>query len=107
MSVLPFPSHRTTRAAEPDGQSAVTLRQALGEVLRDERHAQQRTLAEVAGGAAVSLAYLSEVERGRKDVSSDVLTSISGALDLPLPVLLERTARRITIRATGTFALAA
>lgn len=103
MSVLPFPSHRTNRAAEPEP----TLREALGEVLRDERHAQQRTLADVAGDAAVSVPYLSEVERGRKDVSSDVLTSISGALDLPVPVLLERTARRMTVRSSGTFALAA
>lgn len=101
MSVLPFPSRRSQRPAEP------TLREALGDVLRDERHAQERTLADVAAAAAVSVAYLSEVERGRKDVSSDVLTSISGALDLPVPVLLERTARRMAVHGSGMFALAA
>ena len=105
-NVLPFPSNR--RRADPD--EPAKLREVFGEVLRDERQAQERTLAEVAGEAAVSIAYLSEIERGRKDVSSDVLASVCDALELPLPALLDRAAQRLTLRATGSsgmFALAA
>ena len=105
-NVLPFPSNRhVTESDEP-----AKLREVFGEVLRDERRAQERTLAEVAREAAVSLAYLSEIERGRKDVSSDVLASVCDALELPLPTLLDRAAQRLITRATagnGTFALAA
>lgn len=75
------------------------LREVIGDVLRDERHEQQRTLADVADDASVSLPYLSEVERGVKDVSADVLTSIADALDLPLDVLLDRAARRLRVGA--------
>jgi DNA-binding Xre family transcriptional regulator len=71
------------------------LRDVIGDVLRDERLEQQRTLAEVARQAAVSLPYLSEVERGRKEVSSDVLSAICDALDLPLADVLERSAQRL------------
>ncbi|MCB1027746.1 MAG: helix-turn-helix transcriptional regulator [Microthrixaceae bacterium] len=74
------------------------MRETLGDVLRAERVDQERTLVDVAGDAAVSLAYLSEVERGRKDVSADVLTAIGGALGLEVPVILERTARRLRVQ---------
>lgn len=74
------------------------VRESLGGVLRDERVDQERTLADVAEDAAVSLAYLSEVERGRKDVSADVLTAIGGALGLEVPMILERTARRLRVQ---------
>ena len=86
------------------------LRDVIGEVLRDERLDQQRTLAEVARQAAVSLPYLSEVERGRKDVSSDLLAAICDALDLPLADVLERSSERLrpTMRAgSGMMLLAA
>ena len=105
-NVLPFPSNR--RGTDPE--EPAKLREVFGEVLRDERQAQERTLAEVARDAAVSIAYLSEIERGRKDVSSDVLASVCDALELPLPTLLDRAAHRLVTRATagnGTFALAA
>lgn len=105
MSVLPFPS--LSRDDQPAEQP--TLREALGEVLREERHDQQRTLADVAGAAGVSLPYLSEVERGRKDVSSEVVGSICTALEVPLPVVLRRVADRLSVaRASSrTLALAA
>ena len=67
----------------------------LGEVLRDERREQDRTLTEVAEQAAVSVPYLSEVERGRKEASSEVLAAIAGALDLALADVLERAAQRL------------
>ena len=95
-NVLPFPSHR------PDGddvESEPKLRDVVGDVLRDERVDQGRTLADVAEDAAVSLPYLSEVERGRKEVSSDLLESICDALELPLADVLERAADRLRIDA--------
>jgi ribosome-binding protein aMBF1 (putative translation factor) len=106
--LLPFPSNRERDARE--SRPEPRLREVFGEVLRDERTEQGRTLSEVAERAAVSLPYLSEVERGRKDVSSDVLASICAALELPLPTLLDRAAHRLATRATAgttTFALAA
>lgn len=84
---------------------AAPLREVVGDELRDERHRQERSLAEVAERAAVSLPYLSEVERGRKEASSDVLAAICDALELPLPVLLDRCAQRY--RADGVQAASA
>jgi transcriptional regulator with XRE-family HTH domain len=64
------------------------LREALGDMLRARRVSQRRTLRDVSSAAQVSLGYLSEVERGRKEASSELLGSICGALDLPLSELL-------------------
>lgn len=62
----------------------VLLRQLLGDVLRRLRIRQGRTLREVSASARVSLGYLSEVERGRKEASSELLAAICSALDTPL-----------------------
>ncbi|MEU0541349.1 helix-turn-helix transcriptional regulator [Nocardia sp. NPDC005978] len=64
------------------------LREAIGESLRRARVAQSRTLREVSTSARVSLGYLSEVERGRKEASSELLAAICQALDLPLSQVL-------------------
>ncbi len=64
------------------------LRRELGDVLRERRRAQGRTLREVSASASVSLGYLSEVERGEKEASSELLASICGALELPLSQVL-------------------
>jgi transcriptional regulator with XRE-family HTH domain len=64
------------------------LREAIGGSLRRARTAKQRTLRDVSRRARVSLGYLSEVERGRKEASSELLAAICDALDLPLPDLL-------------------
>lgn len=96
--VLPFPSLGARRTAAVE-ESEPRLRTIVGDVLREERHRQDRTLAQVAETAAVSLPYLSEVERGVKDVSSDLLAAICGALGLELADVLERSARRL--RSTG------
>ena len=66
----------------------VLLRRLLGEVLRTRRQDQGRTLRDVASSARVSLGYLSEVERGRKEPSSELLASICGALEVPLSEVL-------------------
>jgi transcriptional regulator with XRE-family HTH domain len=64
------------------------LRDALGETLRDARTRQNRTLRDVSTAANVSLGYLSEVERGRKEASSELLASICDALELELSDVL-------------------
>jgi transcriptional regulator with XRE-family HTH domain len=67
---------------------AALLREVIGNVLRRVRTSQGRTLREVSETARVSLGYLSEVERGRKEASSELLTAICGALDVPLSEVL-------------------
>jgi transcriptional regulator with XRE-family HTH domain len=64
------------------------LRTQLGTTLRGHRLRQRRTLRDVSGAARVSLGYLSEVERGQKEASSELLASICDALDLELADLL-------------------
>ncbi|WP_405138961.1 helix-turn-helix domain-containing protein [Nocardia sp. NBC_01388] len=64
------------------------LREAIGDSLRRARVAQSRTLREVSTSARVSLGYLSEVERGRKEASSELLAAICTALDVPLAQVL-------------------
>ena len=64
------------------------LRTQLGTTLRGHRQRQRRTLRDVSGAARVSLGYLSEVERGQKEASSELLASICDALDLELADLL-------------------
>ena len=71
------------------------LRDALGETLRNARTQQNRTLRDVSTAANVSLGYLSEVERGRKEASSELLASICGALDVPLSSVLHTVSRRV------------
>ena len=66
----------------------ILLRHELGEVLREIRQDQGRTLRDVASSSAVSLGYLSELERGTKEASSELLASICGALELPLSQVL-------------------
>lgn len=63
------------------------LRQVVGETLRGLRMRQRRTLREVSSSARVSLGYLSEVERGQKEPSSELLAAICGALDVELSEL--------------------
>lgn len=62
----------------------VALRTVLGQELRQHRVAQRRTLREVAAKAQVSIGYLSEIERGHKEASSELLVAICQALNLPL-----------------------
>jgi transcriptional regulator with XRE-family HTH domain len=69
------------------------LRTLVGAVLRRHRLAQRRTLAEVARAASVSVPYLSEVERGRKEPSSEVLAAVCGALRIELSDLLGEVRR--------------
>ncbi len=75
----------------------VLLRQEIGDVLRHARRRQGRTLREVSSVARVSLGYLSEVERGQKEASSELLASICGALDMKLSAVLREVSQRVAI----------
>ncbi|MDN5748020.1 MAG: helix-turn-helix transcriptional regulator [Pseudonocardia sp.] len=71
------------------------MREAIGGSLRRARTARRRTLREVSRRARVSLGYLSEVERGRKEASSELLASICAALDIALSELLTDAAQAL------------
>ena len=66
----------------------ILLRTHIGSALRAARIEQGRTLRDVAKSARVSLGYLSEVERGHKEASSELLNAICAALDLSLSAIL-------------------
>ena len=66
----------------------VLVRELIGETLRELRFSQGRTLRDVSTSARVSLGYLSEVERGQKEASSELLAAIAAALQVPLSAVL-------------------
>lgn len=76
-------------------QKAPLIREAYGRVLREVRRDQDRTLGDVAAEVGMSKQYLSEVERGKKEPSSEILRSICNALGMPLEHLLFRTGNKI------------
>ena len=77
---------------QPASGEQALLRRELGEVLREYRQRQGRTLREVSSDARVSLGYLSEVERGQKEASSELLTSIAQSLGLSSAQMLRMVA---------------
>jgi transcriptional regulator with XRE-family HTH domain len=82
--------------SEPPLRPAL-LRELIGESLREERVAQGKTLREVSKAAQVSLGYLSEVERGQKEASSELLAAMCAALDLPLSVVLNLVSEKLAV----------
>lgn len=81
------------------------LRAALGKELRAARVSQSRTLREVARDARVSLGYLSEVERGQKEASSELLAAICKALNIQLSSLLNEVTASIAKSEKATLAV--
>ena len=75
----------------------VLVRQELGDVLRDFRLQKGRTLRQVASKASVALGYLSEVERGQKEASSEILASVADALDTPISVIMREVGDRLAV----------
>lgn len=75
----------------------VLVRQELGDVLRDFRLQKGRTLRQVASKASVALGYLSEVERGQKEASSEILASVADALDTPVSVIMREVGDRLAV----------
>ena len=75
----------------------ILLRRLLGDVLRRQRQRQGRTLREVSSSARVSLGYLSEVERGQKEASSELLSSICDALDVRMSELMREVSDELAL----------
>jgi len=75
----------------------VLVRHEIGEVLRDIRMSKRQTLRQVAARAAVALGYLSEIERGQKEVSSELLFSIAEALDVPISQIMREVSDRLAL----------
>ena len=73
------------------------VRELIGQTLRELRFAPGRTLRDVSLTARVSLGYLSEVERGQKEASSELLASICQALDVPLSVVLLQVSQKLSL----------
>lgn len=95
--VIALPRSPRTAAGRPDaprraGERRLLWREAIGHELRQERHSQDRTQGDVAERAGISTQYLSEVERGRKEPSSEILEAVTDALRLPLADLVLRAA---------------
>lgn len=98
-TVLPFRKPQS-EPTEPEP----LWREALGDELRAARRDRDERLADVAERAGVSPQYLSEIERGLKDPSSEVLSAVSGALEVPMRTLTRRAADRLdtTLRRSST-----
>jgi transcriptional regulator with XRE-family HTH domain len=85
----------------------VILRRVIGEELRRRRLDQGRTLRDVSASARVSLGYLSEIERGQKEASSELLAGICLALEVPLSLFLVSVAEEIAAQESVIIGLAA
>lgn len=83
----------------------VLLRESVGQALRAARTEQARTLRDVARDARVSLGYLSEVERGQKEASSELLNAICEALGLSLATVMFEVSRDISSREVAKLAV--
>jgi len=75
----------------------VLFRRLLGDALRAQRMRRGMTLREVSAEARVSLGYISEIERGQKEASSELLASLCSALDLPLSVVLREVSDLVAL----------
>lgn len=75
----------------------VLVRQEIGDVLRDVRQRKGHTLRQVASRASVALGYLSEVERGQKEASSEILASVAEALEVPISFIMREVADRLAV----------
>ncbi|MGB3184319.1 MAG: helix-turn-helix transcriptional regulator [Ornithinimicrobium sp.] len=102
-NVVPLRHSPATKVPEP------LWRVAVGKEVRAERHRRGMRISDVAERAGISPQYLSEVERGAKDASSEVLSAIAGALDLQVADLAARASHslRSPVTARGPVCLAA
>jgi transcriptional regulator with XRE-family HTH domain len=80
----------------------VLFRRLLGDVLRAKRMQRGMTLREVSAEARVSLGYISEIERGQKEASSELLASLCAALDLPLSEVLQDVSSLVAVEEAAT-----
>ena len=87
----------TSATPQSKDQRMVLFRRLLGDVLRSARMQRGMTLREVSAEARVSLGYISEIERGQKEASSELLASLCEAMDLPLSDVLREVADAVAI----------
>jgi transcriptional regulator with XRE-family HTH domain len=73
------------------------FRESLGDVLRGERMRQGMTLRELSSEARISLGYISEIERGQKEASSELLASLCVALEIPLSAVLREVSHHVAV----------
>lgn len=92
-NVVPLRSRPRTPIRQPEPP----LREAVGQALRRVRTAQDRTLSEVADRAGISMQYLSEIERGRKEASSEILGAVCTSLGIRLLDLVAQTHRVLAV----------
>jgi transcriptional regulator with XRE-family HTH domain len=78
----------------------VLFRRQLGDVLRSERMQRGMTLRELSSSARISLGYISEIERGQKEASSELLASLCEALDVPLSEVLREVSDTVALEET-------
>jgi transcriptional regulator with XRE-family HTH domain len=83
------------------GHETVLFRASLGDVLRAERMRQGMTLRELSSTARVSLGYISEIERGQKEASSELLAALCEALDVPLSGVLRDVSDLVLVEELG------
>lgn len=81
-------------------QDSVLLRESLGTVLRAERMRRGMTLRELSGRARISLGYISEVERGQKEASSELLSALCEALEVSLSAVLRLVSDEVAVLET-------
>ena len=111
--IIPLPTATAPRTAPRDPEPL--WRDALGDRLRRLRHERGERLADTADRAGVSPQYLSEIERGRKEPSSEMIAAVAGALEVTLVELTatvaddlrSRAADRAAVGVRATYALAA
>lgn len=85
----------------------VLFRRQLGDVLRNERMRRGMTLRELSSEARVSLGYISEIERGQKEASSELLASLCDALEVPLSAVLREVSDTVAVEERRLLAEAA
>lgn len=83
----------------------VLFRRLLGGVLRDQRMQRGMTLRQVSAEARVSLGYISEIERGQKEASSELLASLCSALDIPLSDVLREVSDAVALEEAAVAAV--
>lgn len=89
------PKHQHREAPGASGPEPL-WREAVGQQLREERHRRGERIADIAARAGISPQYLSELERGRKEASSEMLSAVAGALDLTVRDLVAGSSRHLT-----------
>lgn len=94
----PATAHTSQAPTDNQGREPL-LREALGGALRDVRNRNGLTLRELSQVASVSPGYLSELERGRKEVSSELLASVCGGLGLSVADVLMEAAAAMALHA--------